>query len=644
MPLSVTIDTAVKKLNKNITFFQPIFEAISNSLEAGAENITVTFESENSLPDITSKIIGLSIQDDGAGFTKTNRDAFCELWTTNKLSLGCKGFGRLTWLYVFDHVKITSYTGEEVVDILFDKNFSDERIKIERSNKPQKTTIVFSDITENIYKQSTKENQTKDLRPAADLLVLKDVIEKHLLVKLSLLNENGKKFCIRFKLQNEELLINNDNLQKLSKKTFPIIGTDKNSYDFNLYYAFIENSDKKRETYYCANYRTVDKFDADINLDKLPTNDSVVMLLCSDYLDERVNDERTAFVISDTNKGEMHIDPISISAINTALKTQVQTIITEKYPDITNENDSEVDAAIEEAPYLAKYIKADASIVKSKKALLKSAKAAYEKEKNAIKDKFSNLLLTKKVDTDVFLDTMEEVSDMATRELGAYVIYRQQIINGLKKLSDSNEKIEELLHNLFFEKGEADLAGLSVSNRYDNNIWLLDDKFMSYSSMFSDTKIKTILTELKTEYTSKFGANKEPDITAFYSKQNGFKDLVLIEFKAIGATTDNKMAALAEINRNLRFVLQRMDDVNCVYGYIITKITEELQEYLESDASIHRLFSCSDFPMYYYPNGVLRDAKGITRFSHIYILDADSIYHDANARNKTFLDILKKEQ
>ena len=643
MPLSVTIDTAVKKLNKNITFFQPIFEAISNSLEAGAENITVTFEPENALPNITPKIVGLSIEDDGVGFTKTNRDAFCELWTTNKLSLGCKGFGRLTWLYVFDHVNITSYTGEEVVNIHFDKNFSGENITTKKSNHPKKTTIVFSGITENIYKQSVKENQTKDLRPAADLLVLKDIIEKHLLVKLSLLNENGKKFCIRFKLQAEELVINNDNLQKLSKRTFPITGTDNNAYDFNLYYAFIENSDKKRETYYCANYRTVDKFDGDINLDKLPTNDSVVMLLCSEYLDERVNDERTAFVISDTNKDEMHIDPISISAINTALKTQVQTIITEKYPDITKENDAEVDAAIEEAPYLAKYIKADASIVKSKNALLKSAKTAYEKEKAAVKDKFSDLLLEKSVNTDNFLDTMEAVSDIATRELGAYVIYRQQIIDGLKKLSDNDEKIEELLHNLFFAKGEKDVTGLPSSNRYDNNIWLLDDKFMSYSSMFSDMKIKSILQELKNEYVSNFGANKEPDITAFYSKQSGFKDLVLIEFKAIGARTDDKMTALSEINRNLKFVLQRMDDVNCVYGYIITKINDELKEYLEADPNIHKLFSCSDFPIYYYPNDVLKDAQGITRFSHIYILDVDSIHHDANARNKTFLDILKKE-
>ncbi len=643
MALSVPIDTAVRKLNKNITFFQPIFEAISNSLEANAENIIVTFEQENALPGVTPKITGFSIQDDGDGFTQNNRDAFCELWTTNKIDLGCKGFGRLTWLYVFESVKIKSFTGEEEVNIIFDKNFSKDTIKTTKSNLPRKTMIVFSGLTENVYKQSNNKKQGKDLRPAADLLVLKDVIEKHLWVKLSLLNERGKHFCLRLKLQAQEQIITNENLKKLSKKTFPITGTDEKSYDFNLYYTFIEDSDKKRETYLCANYRTVDKFDGDINLEKLPTTDSVIMLLCSDYLDDRVNDERTSFIISDTNKGELSVDPISLSAINAALKSEVQMIITERYPEIINDNDAEIEAAIEEAPYLAKYIKADSNIVKTKAALIKSARAIYEKEKNAIKDKFSNLLTEKNVDTDTFLDTMEEVSDMATRELGAYVIYRQQIINGLKKLSDNNEKIEASLHNLFFTKGEKDFNDKSVPNRYDNNIWLLDDKFMSYSSMFSDIKIKTILRDLQNEYKNSFGADKEPDITAFYSREKDFKDLVLIEFKAIGATTDNKMGALSEINRNLKFVLQRMDDVNCVYGYVITKINEELQEYLESDPNVHKLFSCGESPMYYYPNDVLKDANGIKRFAHIYILDADSIYHDANVRNKTFLDILKKE-
>lgn len=644
MSLSVPIATAVKKVSKNITFLQPIFEAISNSLEAGAQHITVEFEAENALPGITPKVIGFTIIDDGDGFTPKNRNAFCELWTSNKIDMGCKGFGRLTWLYVFNTVLVKSFTSEEEVDIEFNLNFDKEQIKCKKSLRPKKTIMKFSGVTENIYKQSTKKNGTKDLRPEADLLVLKDAIEKHLLAKLSLIKEQGRTFSIRLKLFADEMLIDNNNIQQLSQKEFVIKGTDEQDYDFHLFYAFIEDGNKARDLFYCANYRTVNDFDSDINLKKLQTTDSIIMLLCSDYLDMRVNDERTAFVIPDSTKNDIPIEPISFSEINDILKNTVQSIIVNRYPDLVQNNDSEIEAAIEEAPYLAKYIKTDDSIIKSKDALIKSARTKYEKDKLAIKNRFAGLLEKKEIEPTGFLSAIEDVADMATRELGQYIVYRQQIIDGLKRISDNDERVEALLHNLFFTIGEQDVKGVRChSNRYDNNIWLLDDKFMSYSSMFSDKKIQAILDELHNDNIQEFGANKEPDITAFYSKSDGFKDLVLIEFKAIGATTDQKMSAIAEINRNIKFILQRMEDVNCVYGYVITKITDELKEYFESDPNIHKLFACGSRPMYYYPNGVLKDANNVIRFAHIYILDAETIYEDSNARNKTFLDILKQE-
>lgn len=85
-----------------------------------------------------------------------------------------------------------------------------------------------------------------------------------------------------------------------------------------------------------------------------------------------------------------------------------------------------------------------------------------------------------------------------------------------------------------------------------------------------------------------------------------------------------------------------MSDINNVYSYIITKIDEELEEYMESNPNIHKLFSSGDIPIYYYPNGVLKDKNGEKRFCHVYIIDTDSIYTDSNSRNRVFLDILKR--
>jgi len=112
-----TIPSIVKNLGKQVKFLQPLYEAISNSLEANATEITVTLHKNDpqlllkEFPD--DRVTGFSIMDDGDGFTEKNRKAFCELWTDNKISLGCKGSGRFTWLSVFSNIQIESEIASE---------------------------------------------------------------------------------------------------------------------------------------------------------------------------------------------------------------------------------------------------------------------------------------------------------------------------------------------------------------------------------------------------------------------------------------------------------------------------------------------------------------------------------------------------
>ena len=62
-------------------------EMLENCADAGAKNITLTFNKNLEIAEEYSKIVGFSITDDGEGFVKNNRDAFGELWTKNKLKL-----------------------------------------------------------------------------------------------------------------------------------------------------------------------------------------------------------------------------------------------------------------------------------------------------------------------------------------------------------------------------------------------------------------------------------------------------------------------------------------------------------------------------------------------------------------------------
>lgn len=40
------ISTIIEKLTKDVKFLQPVYEAITNSLEAGAKNITISFKKD----------------------------------------------------------------------------------------------------------------------------------------------------------------------------------------------------------------------------------------------------------------------------------------------------------------------------------------------------------------------------------------------------------------------------------------------------------------------------------------------------------------------------------------------------------------------------------------------------------------------
>jgi hypothetical protein len=241
MGLDVAVSTAVKRLNEKIDFLQPLFEAITNSLEAKATEISVDFFlTEDTLLNMPKKIIGFSVEDNGEGFNKNNRESFYRHMSEYKVKLGCKGVGKLTWLRVFEKVKIESVTNNEIVEIYFDVNFDKSKsVKIEDNPKKIKsrTRVSFEDVTSEYYK-TTKI--PRDHRAEADPAKIHDVVEKHLLVKLSLLKKSGEKFSINLNLGGQSFRITESNIPELFEKKFVIKGNYEDSqHQFCLHYNFI---------------------------------------------------------------------------------------------------------------------------------------------------------------------------------------------------------------------------------------------------------------------------------------------------------------------------------------------------------------------------------------------------------------------
>lgn len=85
--MSINIENYVRRL-KDIDFMQPLYEAVVNSLDAQASNISIQVKSQEVLDKDSGKklqlINGFEITDNGEGFTEKNIDSFFEMLSEKK--------------------------------------------------------------------------------------------------------------------------------------------------------------------------------------------------------------------------------------------------------------------------------------------------------------------------------------------------------------------------------------------------------------------------------------------------------------------------------------------------------------------------------------------------------------------------------
>lgn len=176
--------------------------------------------------------------------------------------------------------------------------------------------------------------------------------------------------------------------------------------------------------------------------------------------------------------------------------------------------------------------------------------------------------------------------------------------------------------------------------QYQSNLWLLDDKFMTYSYAASNKTLNQIANILIPNYTKTVSAGnrKKPDLSIFFNKEVDGR-AIFVEFKGANASIDEKNKSITELPNNIdaaRKVLN-IPKAQPIWGYIITTIDKEFRRTLNNQKGYVKLFSGSDKGEAYY---TFNDSENVN--AHITVLDLETIISDASDRNKTFLDILKK--
>ncbi len=591
MSMGVEIERVVQELG-NIKLDQVLQEAIMNSIHANSKNINIDI-AYNSLGDnFPCYVNGMSISDDGDGFTAENTKSFSTYKSTHKIRMGAKGVGRFLFLKLFSNVDIDSLDNKikfNINDVFISKN------EIKNKN----TVIKFSNPNEDV---------------AIDLNSVENNIKEHFLPYFHLMKDKPK--------INISLLANKELIFKVDSKDIPTLKNSSfnlKNEEFLINYILDHYNQPKHNGFYCANNRVVIKNNKDSKTKLKSFNKiNILFLLSSKYLDKKVNDTRDDFHIYPKQKNSI-LNELSWDDLQDKLSEKLLEILLENNINIEEEARKELNLAIQEAPYLSSYL-TDNKYSKESGKLIENAEKSLSEDKKILRD---NKNKNKNKNHQEYKNKLL----IATQtELAEYIFDRQKIIDNLKEITNE-ETLEQEIHDLFMKKNTNDES----QNYQSNNLWLFDDRFMIYDKIFSDQQIKQIFPEL--------GSNLDrPDILSVISNtydEKEITDIVIIELKRPGRNI-TPAGAEEQLLKYARYVNQSRNDSKIrIWAYAFLTFSQETINSL-GDKSYNKIPTHSQHSIYY----KYHDANSVI----INFMDYLALADDANTRNTTFMNILKSKK
>lgn len=620
-------------ISSRMTQIDVINEAVTNAIHAGATEIVCELASnDNPINDgesiVTAKKVNtIRIIDNGSGLNDANFESFCKYRSDYKKNLGCKGVGRFVYLKVYEFASFKSFlkSEQEVRSFRFDVNFDSDNVS-------KKSEIISNNYTEVLFSTLTatylNPDRHVDRRIDLNLEEIKEDVLINLIPTLFFYKKQEKKILIKIidSTTNENQIINSDDVPDFKEIPFEVKDRTGAKTKFHLNY-FITNESGKLNAFYCANNRSVCSFsDSDFNF-TLPNGYSGFMLCESNYFDSHVNNERNNFEIMP--KRTDLFSTLSWEMINEELKVVLTKLIKEGIPETEQINKEKIKEIQEERPYLVNFIaQEDLEIAGflEKKKIIENAKKRFDNAKEKVltsagKDEYSD-------------SELNEAIQLAQYELVSYVYDRVQVIERLKTLIDKKERVESVIHNLFMEMRTED-------NYYavgKNNLWLLDDRYTTYSYAASDKRIREVLKGIDEENGDTEILDDKPDLSLFFSHNpNNSERLksVMVEIKPFDYPSKPDRKKFAGIQQLLDYVeaFQEKEKIEEVSAFLITEIDEKLESMLRRDSYIP-LFSTESpiFHRFYGESGI-----------SVFVISASTLIKDAEARNKMFLDIIRKQ-
>lgn len=634
--------------NSREKFYFLLREIISNSIQAVLirkdkeknNNYTPELKLDISFDDKQCSIL---LRDNGEGFTEINSQCFDELDKKNtekeKYHYHPLGQGRLAIVYFTDKANYeTVYKNsqgkykkktfpypsqDDGLFKLFDINecdttesetYTELKIEISKQQRYNRAKTFFKKYESiNELKQWFIETFFPDIVSNEDILI-------HL-------NYNGESTTIS--LRSIEL--------ETEKLDFSMSPYDER-YDFRLWLIKNKESLHGDNTIVCF----ARNLKAELTNGKLSysidSKDGYLLYLTSEFFDENVD-----------NKGEkIEISADAISAIN----DKINELLDERFKDIIENNQRETKKNLKQFkksfPSLEAFVSDDGFMdnkrIVTEEDIVKAAidtKGKYEK-------RFWNKINTSGIDTDdVPYDESEECQKLLNSSLHIYVKHRECVLQRLHELikkfdEEGNNKpeLEKTVHELFFRRGET----LKQSNNINHlhNLWILDDKFTTFSESFKAKSTKN--------------GQKLSDIYIWTDDLEETKQVLILELKSTTKAHnagDGNKGMIAQVKDYAKDIYNtpdktlnwEVDTSKIMYmGIILARKSDINKEVTSSNVSsnyepIPFLENSFYKDEHFYPSGKPREKVPI----RIELYSFEDIYRLASSRNDVFFRLLRNE-
>lgn len=698
-PAGVDYPTVLRKrVRKSGNILQPLYEAISNSLEAtvGSENhIIVTICKNKQLFSDMHSFLSLHVEDDGTGFNEDSFSRFEKLFDESK-NRNNLGSGRLQYLHYF---KLT-----QIVSVFIDNDSIKKKrtILLSMDYYRQHGSVIFSQIEpieENTPINTTvsffmplSEEDSNQLAAFTPSELKENVLKRYL-----------NNFCInRENLQNIEFrLCINDVLDESKTETITKDEIPQADYhdEFEVNYSILNEKgigidrcvDSEKfivDTYFLppsilnkTEVRLTSKgesfpatgfnFSLITEAPRIDKGKNTLFLISSDYLTVRDTDirgnielvSRKVFVEKRNlfmGQKQILIDDIEDSTI---------TSITAKYPVLKQAKENaqnNLDSLIELFSLDKDVV--HASGVSFSDSEVNTLKKVYEY--SALKKAESDAKLKKVIDSLDELNPAEHnfqkklnhrvkelhklVKPSVRTELLNYLSRRTLVLELLQKALNQQlhcqnvvkkkRNPEAIFHNLLFAQHS--------TNALDSNLWMIDEEYIHFEGV-SEGKLDNVLfrgeplfkkelTPEEQEYKIRFDGtdvgNKRPDVLLFPEEGK----CIILEFKAPKVKVEEHRDQITQYATIIHALSSEKYPFRAFYGYLIGE-NEDIYSIIDRDGDFRYSKSLG---YVFRPNKRLADPLNRGEASlYMEIIRYSDLLKRAQLRNKIYTDkILNKSE